>query len=801
MQTRLETRSFWTSVIAVAIAACIQSQVASNALAQVDGVVQLGLVSHCDFTDRRPICPMNGQAFDVLFQSAKGDLTGARVGYDEGSDGVGIAWANATLQGSRGRYDLWKASIPASPSGKVSYLFEFSDGAGVGYLGTEGTSAVLPASTSWWKIDSATLEHAPIGATPTSVGTVFKVWAPGATTCNVRGSFSNWGTGTALTKRGEHFVGVVANATAGQSYKYFFNNNLWKPDPRAAFIDNANNYNALISDPLSHSWRFPNFAPVPREQWVVYQLHVGSFSGLNDPVGSFTRQGRFRDVGLRADHLVQLGVNAVMLNPINEFPGSASGGYNPLTVWSFESTYGSPDDLKFMVDELHARGIAVIVDVVWNHFSDSGNFLWNFDGTQAYFDTPAVNTPWGAQADLDKAAVRSYFLDSVEHFFGTFRLDGYRQDALYEIVGASQSVPGQAMMRAAMDRVHRRFGDAHVIGEAYNNSPWNTSTLGLDMDGQYHEAFKNAIGDAINAAASGDPDVGRLASRVNGSGAYVEGTRVLNYFELHDDAWPLNGNQRAPRDIDPAAPHDDQFARGRSKLGNGLTILARGMPAILQGTEWLESNGFEEQKIDWSKKTTYASIFRFYQDIIRLRTTEPAFFADSRAIPIHVNETGNIFAFDRSKNGGESFIVLTNFSNTHYTEYFIGVPRAGGWKQIINSEDSFYGGTGNGLPSGFHLFAQPIARDLYAQRVRVSLPPHSIIVLQNEPELCSADVDFDDAVTVADLFAFLDDWFMQSGASGGFYVSDFDQDGVVTIADLFGFLDAWFDQNGAGGCG
>jgi len=701
---------------------------------QIDGVVQSGLISHSDSTDRRPICPMSGEGFDVLFQTAAGDASNARVGIDDDVDGANIVWVDASVQTTRGPYNLWRATIPASGANRRAYIIEVNDGAARQYLSTVGTGASLPPASIWWTLDFTTLSHAPYGATPTSAGTVFRVWAPGATSAQVRGAFTTpaWGVGPAMTKRGDDFFGVVASAIVGQEYKYYFNNTLWKSDPRAAFLNNANGYNSRITDQLAYAWELPDFTPAHRDRWVVYQLHVGSFAGLNDPMGNFTRVATYREVGDRAAHLHELGINAVQVNPINEFPGTNSGGYNPLSMFAWESAHGTPDDLKYMVDKLHARGIAVMLDVVWNHFSSSDNFLWQFDGTQVYYDNPNVNTPWGPQADFDRAAVRKYFLDSVEHVMGTFNMDGYRHDAAFEITGASQALSGQQLIRAHNDLIDRRFADAHSLAEIYNNSAWNTSPAGMNFDGQYHEAFKNAIIDAISASASGNPDMARLAATIDGSGTWVEGTRVLNYYELHDDAWPLNNSQRAVREIDTSFPHDDRYAKGRTKLGNGLAILARGMPEILQGTEWLESNGWESQKIDWSKKTTYAGIFNFYRDLIALRTTEPALFANSYGNAFHINDTSNLIAFERSIGTGGAYVVLANFSNADIASYSIGLPRAGRWDVALNSESAAYLGRGIGPINGcVPLSATP--RDGFAQSTTLTVPAHGFLLLRHNP--------------------------------------------------------------------
>ncbi len=756
----------------------------------VDGQVTTGLVSHVGSADRRPLCPRNGEAFDVVFQTARQDLTEARVGVDEGADGLGVVWVDATIEGSRGEYDLWRASVPATAQSRLSYVIELRDGPDVDYLGASGVAGTSGAAV-WWELDFGTLSHAPHGSTPVSGGTVFRVWAPNATTAHVQGAFNNWSLAHPMTRLGDDFVRFVAGADEGDQYKYLFDGTHQRPDARARWIAETQDQNSVILDPLGYQWSVPDFTARPAEEWVVYQLHVGTFAGRNDPQGPTALYSRYRDVAARVGHLAELGVNAVMLNPINEFPGRKSGGYNSISMYAFEGTYGSPDDLKMMVDALHAEGIAVILDVVWNHFpGGDGVFLWDYDGTQIYFDSPPVGTPWGPQADMDRAEVSDYFFDSVETVMGEYRMDGYRHDAIYELVSATQWQPGQALVRDSMDFIRRRHGDAHVIGEIYNNSAWNTSPSGIDLDGQYHEAFKNAISDAVDAAAFGDPDMWRLANSIDGSGAWVEGDRVFNYFELHDEAWPLSGagRMRAVKRIDSTWPHDDRYALGRTKLANGLTILAQGMPAILMGTEWAEDADWEDEKIDWSHKETYAGVFAFYRDVIGLRTGKRALFANSGCSVHHVNDGANVLAFERFGGDGRSYVVVANFSNRDFASYRVGVPRAGTWGVVMNSEDARYQGRGVGSLPGF-IATSDEDRDGHGQSVSLELPAHGILLLQHEPEfiprtVCDGDLDGDGDADVFDFAIFATSFGSSVGEEGYDRVVDFDGSGAVDVLDF-----------------
>ncbi|MBX3359022.1 MAG: alpha amylase N-terminal ig-like domain-containing protein [Phycisphaeraceae bacterium] len=760
-------------------------------LAQIDGNVQWSGVSHIDWNSRRPRVPRNGEAFTVLLQTLRDDVTAVRVRVDTGT----VTFVDAAKTGSRGPYDLWEATIPATAASTERYLFEITDGADTDYYSRLGMSDDL-VTTNQFEINFTTLEHAPVGATPVSGGTVFKVWSPSRTTAHVRGEFNSWSTANPLAKVGEHFIGFVPGAVAGQSYKYFFNNSVWNSDPRAAALVPTNNYNAVIVDQDAYQWQAPGFSSRPTGELVIYQLHVGSFAGRNDPGGVTPNPSRYIDVAARADHLAQLGVNAVMLNPVHEFPGDFSGGYNSVTPWAIESKLGTPDQFKQMVDALHQRGIAVILDVVWNHVSSSDNFLWNFDGTQLYFDSTAVDTPWGAQADFDKAGVFNFYLDSAEQMLTDYRLDGFRVDATMYLTDSGltpQWSAGQAFIRGVNNLRNSRHADAHTIAEIYIDNRWVTdpTSSGLGFTAQYQNEFKEAVRAAVFDSAFTSPNVQRVANVLDGQGFGVSGSSVLNYFELHDDCWPLNNHQRAVKQIDTTAPHDDEFARGRTTLAQALNLLSRGVPAIVQGTEWLEDDGWESSKIDWSHKTTYAGVFKFYKDLIALRTSEPALYADSPLWAYHVNEALDVLAFERYEVGGGSFVAVANFSNNGLSDYRIGLPRDGRWSVVINSSDTQYGGPGGGATG--EVAVEAIASGPFQQSAALNIPARTILLLRHEAlPACPADFDHSGDVSPTDIAVFINAWLADVQASTPPPApSDFDGNGAVEPSDIAVFIAAW----------
>ena len=682
--------------------------------------------------DRRPLCPVGGEAFQVRFQCWRDDLTSAAVHVIDGASSFDVP---ATKVGVRGPYDVWAATVPATASSTESYWVALTDGALTDYLSVSGPSHATPADGGF-ALDFSTLAHAPVGATPvTGGGAVFKVWAPSVGAATLRGDFNAWGQ-TAMNKVGEHFIVRVNTVADRANYKYFFPTRLpdsYVPDPRARGLNAGGNYNSIVENPFRFTWTDSAYAYPSLDTVVIYQLHVGMFAGFNDPAGATTIPSHYRDVAARVGHLLELGVNAVMLNPINEFPTDLSAGYNPITAFSPEWGYGTPDDFKYLVNTLHANGIAVILDIVWNHLSPTDNFLWNFDGVQEWFETPDFSTAWGSQAAFGRPAVADYYANSAQYWFDEYHVDGFRMDATSAMATGSHGASGWALMQRLNNEKANRWADRFTIAEQLPSNPaysQPTSVNGAGFDAQYQMLWRDNIRQAIFDAAFGDPNMNNVRAALVGSGAYISGTKAVNYVQLHDEAWPSSGGQRLVKSIDSTAPNDDIWAQGRSKLAEGLTLLSPGVPAFLMGDEWLENIDFgasAANRIDWSKKVTYAPIFHFYQRVLGLRRNLTALRASSIAYVSHVNEAGNVIACRRMDGAGNAVMVIANFSNTDYPSYRIGVPSAGTWTELVNSQDPQYGGSG---PVNVGALAtDPIFTDAWPQSLAIALPKMTLAVL------------------------------------------------------------------------
>ncbi|MEI2726383.1 MAG: alpha-amylase family glycosyl hydrolase [Verrucomicrobiota bacterium] len=222
-----------------------------------------------------------------------------------------------------------------------------------------------------------------MGATPYAdalgTGVTFRVWAPNATSVAVPGQFNGWNTtANYLGKEAgtENWSDDIAAARPGHEYKYHLNGAIWKRDPRGRKVVNSAG-NTIVYDPNAFNWAGDSRLAVHQPDLVIYEMHVGAFY---DPTPTSGGHGRFADAMTKLDHLASLGINAVELLPLAEFPGDNSWGYNPADPYAVENIgYGGPDGLKNFVKAAHARGIHVLLDVVHNHYGPSDLDLWGFD--------------------------------------------------------------------------------------------------------------------------------------------------------------------------------------------------------------------------------------------------------------------------------------------------------------------------------------------------------------------------------------------------------------------------------------
>ena len=260
----------------------------------------------------------------------------------------------------------------------------------------------------------------PFGAELRADGTVrFRLWAPSHDTILVElddGARSHvMGAGD----DGWHEL-VTADAHAGTRYRFILPDGLRVPDPASRRQADDVHGASVVVDPAAHVWRDDGWAGRPWQEAVVYELHIGTF----------TPEGTFRAAIGKLDHLVDLGVTAIEIMPVAAFPGRRNWGYDGVLLFAPANAYGSPDDLKALVDAAHAAGLMVLLDVVYNHFGPEGAYIHAI-APQAF--TERHHTPWGAAIDTRVGPVREFFIHNALYWIEEFHFDGLRLDAVHAI--------------------------------------------------------------------------------------------------------------------------------------------------------------------------------------------------------------------------------------------------------------------------------------------------------------------------------------------------------------------------------
>jgi 1,4-alpha-glucan branching enzyme len=487
----------------------------------------------------------------------------------------------------------------------------------------------------------------------------------------------------------------------------------------------------VVDDPRAYAWQSPDFRAAPAAEQVIYELHVGSFNNQPGTIGTFDA---VRD---KLDYLAQLGVTAIELMPPAEFPGSNSWGYNPALPMAVETTYGGPDALRALIDAAHAHGIALLVDVVYNHFGrgDLTSSLWCFDGDclgsgGIYFYTDArQQTPWGPRPDYGRAEVRQYIIDSALAWLRDFRADGLRWDSTVNIrqVGGADSADGWRVLGDAMAAVHALRPDSIHVAEDFRDDDRITAAQaggGLGFDTQWDGDFFHPVDDAIITALDSSRSMPAIAAALQHRLSGRATARVV-YTEDHDEV--ANGKQRIPEMISPGNA-GSLAARKRSTLGAALVFTAPGIPMIFMGQEFLTNGTFANTPpLDWSKTTTYAGILALYRDLIALRRTLPGLRGENISVH-HVNDTAKVIAFRRWSQPGDDVIVVANFANRAFAGYAVGLPRAGTWHVRFQGDARAYSAD-FGDASAADITATATARDGLPASGAVTLGPWSAVIL------------------------------------------------------------------------
>jgi malto-oligosyltrehalose trehalohydrolase len=440
----------------------------------------------------------------------------------------------------------------------------------------------------------------PFGAQVLPAGGVrFRLWAPAARQVSlVLESAAAPQRVLPLEKDADGWVDfTTGEARAGSRYRFAVDGGTLVPDPASRRNPQGVHGPSEVVDPQAFEWTDGDWRPPPWRESVIYELHVGTF----------TPEGTFAAAAGRLEHLRQLGVTVIELMPIAEFPGSRGWGYDGVLPYAPSSAYGSPEDLKSLVCAAHAHGIAVMLDVVYNHFGPEGNFLHLY-APQFFTDRHA--TPWGAAIDFEgphSRPVRDFFIHNALYWLEEFHLDGLRLDAVHEIHDTGEPHILTAIARAAragpgrerpvylvlenLANEARRLGPAG--GPETFDAQWNDDChhclhvlLTGEADGYYvdyqeqpHKLLCRSLAEGF--AYQGE-DSRHLGYARGERSAHLPPSAFVNFLQNHDQVGNRARGERLA-----------QLGRAEGlRAAAAVLLLAPSPPMLFMGEEWAATEPF-----------------------------------------------------------------------------------------------------------------------------------------------------------------------------------------------------------------
>jgi maltooligosyltrehalose trehalohydrolase len=425
------------------------------------------------------------------------------------------------------------------------------------------------------------------GARLTSDGTSFRLWAPAAKRVDLLLDKSH------PLRRGEDgwFSADISGVKAGARYRFRIDDDIDVPDPASAFQPDDVSGPSEVIDHAAYPWRATDWRGRPWQEAAVIETHVGSF----------TRQGTYRAMIGRLDHLVETGITALELMPLADFAGARNWGYDGVLWYAPDSAYGRPDDLKALIDEAHLRGLMVFLDVVYNHFGPEGNYLGRY--APGFFTE--AQTPWGSAIDYRVREVRAFAIENALYWLDEYRFDGLRLDAVHAIPEQGE-ISMLHDLSVAVGKLAAETGrHIHLLLENDDNAAsaldaeqdppqgkyraqWNDDyhhtwhvLLTGEGHGYYSDYQRSPLNDIARALGSGFVYQGEASAHRNGqlrgepSGTLAP-TAFINFLQNHDQI----GNRALGDRLESLADSEAVEA------ALAITLLAPMIPMLFMGEEW-----------------------------------------------------------------------------------------------------------------------------------------------------------------------------------------------------------------------
>lgn len=558
--------------------------------------------------------------------------------------------------------------------------------------------------------------------------TYFLFYGPNLRRVWVAGEFSGWKkTNMYLSRDRVWWWTILSNTAPGQKYKFViekYNDPYlhWISDPGAKkniyspAMDTSGN-ESIIIDHSSYTWQSSSWKRPGYEYYVIYQIHIRTFY-TNGP-GDYYGWGTFETAINRFDYLTNLGITAIEPLPINEFAGDMSWGYNYVLYYAPETAYvgtnlTTVNTFKKFVDEAHKRGMAVILDLVFNHIGPGDDIIASYD--------PAVNwenpqtywysgkTPWGPSFNYSNPIVRKFLIDSAKYFMKFYKIDGFRFDATYFIAYNNWSSPGGYFLYELGIQL-RQFAtndgngpNLILIAENLPNWNWITDKNSGRQDAQWNVELAHEL-KKLFYSGPGILNMNNLENRIkandldNGfNNQNPHGLIAIQYLSSHDEV--ANGKRRPARDLKDRTWGNDVYdAQYQTLTALATAIFARGIPMIFMGDEILEGYFPGDQEwfrddvpINWAKLTNsrVTNTWKAVRDLIRIRK-ERVNKPWHVLITINHNPGNKVIGFSRTPGGSDDIYVIINYDKVNYNSYDIPFPSPGTWNLIYSSPSGEYG--------------------------------------------------------------------------------------------------------------
>ncbi|MFZ2198942.1 MAG: malto-oligosyltrehalose trehalohydrolase [Thermodesulfovibrionales bacterium] len=599
--------------------------------------------------------------------------------------------------------------------------------------------------------------------------TSFKVWAPerdsvcvkivSGKTCEIPLRRSAQG----------YFTGIAEGVVAGDRYIYVLDQTNSYPDPASRFQPEGVHSPSQVIDPFEHSWSDNEWKGMSWQDFIIYELHAGVF----------TKEGTFEAIIPLLDYLIDFGITAIELMPVAQFPGNRNWGYDGVYPFAPQNTYGGPKGLKKLIDIAHKKGLAIILDVVYNHLGPEGNYLSRYG---PYF-TDKYKTPWGDAVNFDGAysdGVRDYFINNALYWISEYHIDALRLDAVHGIMdfGARHFL---SELHDAVNLLAKRSGkNVFLIAESDLNDVRIINPKGIGgygLDAQLNDDFHHSLHTLLTGEHKGYyEDFGKVENLAK---ALREGFVYSGEYSAFRKRRHGNSSKDCPayKFVVFSQSHDqvgnrilgDRLSQTKSleklKLAAGVVFLSPYIPKIFMGEEYAEIAPFHYfidhsddalvKAVKEGRKKEFASyewegdppdpaaqdtfnnsklardlrnqgkhkiLFEFYRELIRLRRE----IASLRSLNKEAMDVGSFeeekVLFVRRWGRREQVAAIFHFGDTAVS---VNVPLPHGrWLKLLSSGDEQWNGPGSDLPAMLHS----------AGEVQVTLTQNAFVMLKLQTE-------------------------------------------------------------------